>query len=240
MNSEWIAQMEAYLEGGISKAELEAKATEFGVKDMEEELAWFQNSQLAIEAAGLREQLSEALPKPQQGEKKVFRLRSIRTVLAIAASILVLFVAYIALNNEEQSDLYAAYVYVDPGLPVLMSQSDDYLLYDALTYYSEKDYKLAAEKLQALESQYPQSDTLAYYLGASLLYQGQTQAAKKALNKVRLNEASTFAARTDWLLVLAALKEKEMEEVKSGLQQILGTPGHEFFDQASKLSAEIE
>lgn len=239
MNELLIEKIEAFLEGEISREELQKAADEAGVAKLEEEIQWFKDSQVAIESAGLRQQLKEILPKPEKKETKVVRLRSIRRVLAAAASVLVIVVAYWGLNRGGQSSLYAEYEYVDPGLPVLMSQSKDHQLYDALTYYSEGDYSVAEEKLRQIQSDYPNSDTLSYYLGASLLYQGKTEAAKAPLEEVSSFSNSRFQQRADWLLVMAALKEKNREEAGSIVQRILNTPGHEFMEKAQALQQDL-
>jgi TolA-binding protein len=239
MNEILIEKIEAFLEGKISREELQKMADEAGITNLDEEIRWLQDSQVAIAAAGLRQQLKEVLPQPAKKEARVVRLRSIRRVLAVAASVLVIVVAYWGLNRGGQSSLYADYEYVDPGLPVLMSQSKDHQLYDALSYYSEENYEIAEEKLRQIQADYPNSDTLSYYLGASLLYQGKTEAAKAPLRAVSEFEDSRFQQRADWLLVMAALKEKNLEEAGTLVEQILNTPGHEFLDKAQSLQQRL-
>jgi TolA-binding protein len=240
MNELLIEKIEAFLEGEISREELQKMAEEAGIANLDEEIQWFQDSRVAIASAGLRRQLKEVLPQPAKKETRVVRLRSIRRVLAVAASVLVIVVAYWGLNRSGQSSLYADYEYVDPGLPVLMSQSKDHQLYDALSYYSEGNYSVAEEKLQQIQADYPNSDTLAYYLGASLLYQGKTEAAKAPLEEVSTFENSRFRQRADWLLVMAALKEKNLEEAGTLVELILNTPGHEFTDRAQALQQDLD
>ncbi len=239
MNELIIEKIEAYLEGDISREELQKVAADAGVSNLDQEIEWFKDSQVAIEAAGLRQQLQEVLPKPAKKEARVVQLRSIRRVLAVAASVLVIVVAYFGLNRGGSSSLYADYEYVDPGLPVLMSQSKDHQLYDALSYYSEGDYAVAEEKLQQIQADFPNSDTLSYYLGASLLYQGKTEAAKGPLQEVSSFENSRFHQRADWLLVMTALKEKDLEQAGTLVQRILDTPNHEFLERAKALKEEL-
>jgi TolA-binding protein len=240
MNEILIEKIEDFLEGNLSREELQKMADSAGINNLEEEIQWFRDSQVAIEAVGLRNQLQDILPKSEKKEAKVIQFRSIRRILAVAASILVIAVAYWGLNQGGQSDLYASYEYVDPGLPVLMSQSKDHQLYDALTYYGEGNYSVAEEKLRQIQSDYPNSDTLTYYLGASLLYQGKTQAAKPALRQVSTFENSRFQQRADWLLIMTALKEKNLEEANTLVNKIISTPGHEFMERAQNLRKELE
>lgn len=235
-----MEQIEAFLDGAISKAELQQQANALGETDLDEKIEWFQNTQTAIEAVGLRNQLQDILPKPQHRKARVVNLSSKRWVWAAAASVLLLVVGYWGVTQFSSPGLYAEYEYVDPGLPVLMSQSDDYQLYDALTYYGEGNYAVAEEKLLQIEAQYPNSDTLAYYLGASQLYQGKTAEAKQPLQKVATANDSRFTQRAEWLLVLAALKEKDTARAKELLQAILNTNDHEFLQKALDLQKELE
>lgn len=237
MTESFIEKLEAYLAGEISKADLQAIAREEGISNLEAEIKWLQDSQVAIEAAGLRKQLREVLPKPEKKPAKIIQLRSVRTALAIAASILVLVVAYLGWNNSQSNSLYATYEFIDPGPPVLMSQSDDYTLYDALTFYSEGDYSEAVKRFQQIEADYPNNDTLTFYLGASLLYQGNTEAARASLEKI--SQRAGFQQKADWLLVLTALKEKDLERAERLARTISNTPQHEFFTQAQSLIQDL-
>lgn len=239
MSTELLEQIEAYLEGRISREELQRTADAEGVKDLEEELKWFENSRTAIEAAGLRNQLDELLPRPEETKAKVRRFRPNRWILAAAASVLLVLAIYWG-QQSNRPDLYSQYEYLDPGLPVLMSQSNDHLLYDALTYYGEENYSVAAEKLQNIREQYAESDTLNYYLGASLLYQGKSEAAAPYLLQVSEREESRFQQRAEWLLILASLKEKDLETARDRLKTILETPGHEFLERAQDLQNTLQ
>lgn len=239
MTAELLEQIEAFLEGKITREELQKEADAEGVENLEMEIEWFRNSRTAVEAAGLRKQLDEILPQPLETTAKVRRLRPNRWILAAAASVLLVLAIYWGQRNSTP-DLYAQYEYVDPGLPVLMSQSDDHLLYDALTYYGEENYPVAAEKLQSIREQYAESDTLNYYLGASLLYQGETEQATPYLQQVSAKENSRFRQRAEWLLVLAALRDKETDTAKARLENLLQTPGHEFFEQAQELQNTLQ
>lgn len=239
MNELLIEKIEAFLDGKISREELQKMAGEAGISKLEEEIRWFKDSQVAIESAGLRQQLTDVLPKPGKKETKVVRLRNIRRVLAVAASVLVIVLAYFGFNRGKQSSLYADYEYVDPGLPVLMSQTKDHQLYDALSYYSEGNYSVAEEKLLQVQADFPNSDTISYYLGASQLYQGKTEAAQSSLEQLSSFDGSRFQQRADWLLVLTALKEKNTDKAAELVQDILDTPGHQFIDLAQDLQKDL-
>lgn len=237
MNAELIEKIEQHLDGQLSREALAAIAQQAGVQDLDEAIQWVQDSQIAIEMAGLRDQLKVALP--QAGGAKVRNLRPLRLALAAAASVLVLVMAYFFVFQEQEPSLYAEYEFVDPGLPVLMSQSEQHQLYDALSYYSEGDYTTAAEKLQLLPSSYQQNDTVLYYLGASQLYLGATTSAAANLQKVRAQKDSPFQAQAEWLLVLASLRAEKYDQAKALLPAILENPSHPFFEQAQTLNQDL-
>ncbi|MEM7373657.1 MAG: tetratricopeptide repeat protein [Bacteroidota bacterium] len=238
MNPTLIEHIEDFLSGQISRQDLQKLAEELEISDLDKEIAWVRNSQIAIEAAGLRAQWKTALTQAKAPKAKVRSLFSSRIILTIAASIALLLVFYVGFWNKQNS-LYDQYAYIDPGLPILMSQSEAYELYDALTYFGEGNYQVAAEKLQAIETSYPESDTLAYYLGASYLYLGKTDLARPALQKVLNKEASEFEQKAEWLLVLADLKDQNHLETPGRLSNILNTPDHEFAEPAAKLAQEL-
>ena len=240
MSAEFIEKIEDYLEGKISREELQQLADAEGVEHLEQEIQWLQDSQIAVEAAGLRDQLQAALPKAEEQKPKVRRLKPIRTVLAIAATLLLLVIAYFGFLRNDTPTLYAKYEYVDPGLPVLMSQSEDHLFYDAMTYYSEGNYAVTEEKLQQIREQYTGSDTLLYYLGASQLYQGETQEAQESLQQVVATENFSYAEKAEWLLVLSALRAANETEAQRLVQQILDHSDHAFFEEAEKLQREFD
>lgn len=239
MTAALIAKIEAFLEGRLSKEALQAEAEQEGVTQLDEEIKWFQDSQVAIGAAGLRDQLQEALSQPEEKKGIIRQLGPLRTGFAIAASILLLVVVYWGTQSDNTTSLYATYEYVDPGLPVLMSQSDQHQLYDALSYYSEENYRVAAEKLGLLLEAGTKSDTISYYLGASLLYQGETEEAVPVLKTVSEDSASPFHLRAQWLLVLAALKAEQLTEAQQLLPIIVENQTHPFFEKAKQLQLEL-
>jgi hypothetical protein len=237
MNADLLERIEAYLDGRIDRETLEQSATAAGATDLDREIEWLRDSRTAIEAAGLREQLRHTLPAT--AAPTVRRLRPSRTLLAIAASLLVLVVAALWwLNQPATPALYAEYEYIDPGLPVLMSQSEDYELYDALTYYGEGNYAVAAEKLRGLTGSPADSDTLRFYLGASLLYQGRPEAAQTEFERILAAPDAEFKPRAQWLSVLAALRREDYATARRRLTPILSTPGHPFAEAARNLAAE--
>ncbi|MBX2875976.1 MAG: hypothetical protein KTR30_27895 [Saprospiraceae bacterium] len=238
MNGDQFEQIERFLDGEISRKELGETLSDFSPEALDTEITSIQNMRTAVEAAGLRDQLMATLPKASTQQPKVRRLIPWRQSLAIAASVLVLILAYFFWPNPEEAGLYAKYEYVDPGLPVLMSQSDDHAMYDALTYYGEADYATAISKLSALQKEGVNNDTIAYYLGASYLYEEQTRAAMESL--AGLTEGTgPFQARAEWLAILAALQVDDMNQVRSRLPAILADEAHPFHNDAQQLQTDL-
>lgn len=239
INSDQLEQIERFLDGEISKDTLAEALSDLSPEALEVEIATIRDMRTAIEAAGLRDQLTAVLPKVTPKPAKVRRLVSWRQRLAIAASVLVLILAYVFWpGSSDGGGLYAQYEYIDPGVPVLMSQSDDHAMYDALTYYSEEDYATAISKLAALQQQGLNNDTIAFYLGASYLYERQAEAALLSLADLTMEEGP-FQARAEWLSVLAALQQEDIDEVRSLVSPIIADEAHPFHTNAKQLQADL-
>ncbi|MCI4667862.1 MAG: hypothetical protein MRZ79_06850 [Bacteroidia bacterium] len=240
MEAELIAYIEDYLDGKSSKEELEKQAAQFEVEDLEKEIEWVRDSRLAIEMAGLREELKGIDFSATEEKKKIRSMKLWRPLMAIAAAFLLLLVVYLGIQpSENENQLYAQYEYKVPGLPMLMSQSENYLLYDALTYYGEENYAEAARRLTDIQTQFVDNDTLLFYLGASLQYEGRVEDARKPLEKLG-QMPSSFGEQADWLLVLGSIKEDDIELAQKYLKPILENKDHAFHTQAMKLSQDVK
>jgi|GEM_PF-1109157 len=243
MNREYFDQIERFLDGEISRTDLETLFPNVAPVQLEADIAANKNMRTAIEAAGLRDQLTEILPKAAAETTtkttKIRRLIPWKQGLAIAASFLLLALVYLAWPTSEAGSLYAKYEYIDPGLPVLMSQSDDHALYDALSYYSEADYKTAIIKFSGLQAQGISNDTITFYLGASYLYQKRAEYAAETL--IQLTEDSgPFQDQAEWLLVLTALQQEDFDQVQILLRKVLQNTAHPFYNNAQRLQIEFK
>lgn len=243
MNPILIENIELYLEGTMTRQELEETLTEEEVAQIEENIEWVKNSRLAVEAVGLRNQLKEVLPKVAKEEPKEAKIipfyQNTRQLYWVAASLVILVVAFFGIYSNNQSGLYEKHLYQDPGLPVLMSQSNQYQLYDAMSFYSEGNYEVAAQKLLALQNESGATDTTSYYLGASLLYSGKSTEAIPYFKEIQ-NSTSSFKERADWLMVLAYLQNNEEENATELLNEIVSNTKHTFYDEAKSLSLDME
>lgn len=238
MNADFFEQMEAYLDGKLSQAEWEAAARAAGIEDIDAELNWLRQTRLAVEAEGLKQQLRTQFAHPEKTEARIRPLW--QRWAAAAAAVLVLAVAgWWWFGQSGSSDLYAEYEFVDPGIPVLMSDTQNYELQNALSYYGEENYAEAIKQLEALRSDLPENDTLTYYLGASYLYTGQTEAAAPLLADVAKDADNPFAQRAQWLQVLLELRNDDRATAAQLARPIANTPLHPFSEEAQKLIADL-
>ncbi len=246
MKAEMIHKIEDYLLGDVSYTELESYASSAGVADLDEKIEWVKNAGIAIEADGLRNQIKQLLSKEEgavapKRKARVISMKPARWIMGIAASALILIAGYWAFFSlSGLNDTYAAYEYVDPGLPVVMSHSDNYELYDALSYYSEENYKVTIEKLTDLQSNNISSDTISFYLGASQLYEGDPKSASVELQKIFIYPASIFQKRAEWLLIMCALRQDNIEAARSQIITLISNTDHPFYVKALALKEELE
>ncbi|MEZ5057147.1 MAG: hypothetical protein R2879_08940 [Saprospiraceae bacterium] len=238
MNAEILEYIEDYLDNKIDRNALEAKAASLGVSDLASEIEFVENTRLAVEAAGLRNQLDALIPNASQKENIRKQKSPLKLIIGVAASVLIIVVGYWAFFDS--NNLYKDYAYVDPGLPVTMGESENYALDDALTYFGEGNYKVSLEKLLAISEKSGSNDTVSYFIGASYLYENQTEKAREYLMPVVSDSSSVFSQKAEWLLVLAALREDKMEKAKEQASQIANSESHAFQEEAEKLLLDLK
>lgn len=228
MKEIWIEHIESYLEGRLTFEQLEQKAQALEVLSIQEDIDFVENSRIAIEAVGVRKQLAQLYDEepPTSGESKFPKLYLILLALLVA-SILGYF-----LFGQTKPAKKPIYAFVDPGLPVVMGESDQYDLDDAMTYYKEGNYKVALEKFEQLASLEPQNDTLNYFIGVSQLYLGQANNAIPKLQMISEEAQSIFRERAAYSLVLAYLELDDKESAAKYLQPILDSQSHSFYQKS--------
>jgi len=237
MSPELIEYIEQFLEGEISKEVLETYAKEAHVEELEEKINWVKQTRIAVEAEGLKDQLSDLFGQQKSKETKIRKLGFSKFTWAAAASILVLIGGYWLINGtNNQNDLFAQFEYKDAGLPVVMGQSSNYQFDDAMTYFVEENYKQAEAKFSAIQNP---SDTVNYFLGASQFYVGKSKLAEAKLQEVANYSSSSFKEKATWLLVLNALKSNDIEKSKRFLSVITNNSNHSFFKEAKALESQI-
>ena len=156
--------------------------------------------------------------------------------MSVAAGFLLLVFFYVIyLQMEGTPNLYADFEYTDPGIPIQMSQSPDFALLNALTFYNEGNYEETIAQLQALEPTVAPNDTIRYFLGASFLYQGQTTEARNYFTNLAGTDNERFGPRAEWLMALSYLQDNDIENTRTSLTPILENPEHPFFESAQAL-----
>ncbi len=245
MNVEDIQKIDEYIQGEITFDELSAYAQTHNLEDLEEKIAWVRRAGIAVEAQGVRDQIQQIMSRADEVSTakqtgRVISMKPPKWIIGIAASALIVLAGYLVFFGENNYDnQFAAYEYVDPGLPVVMSQSDNYALYDALSYFGEENYKVSIEKLSAMQAEGADTDTISFYLGASLLYEDQPESAQRQLQNVLDTPSSKFTEKAEWLLVMCALKSDDVPGAKSHLNSIVNQTDHSFHGKAKELLGKL-
>ncbi|MEZ5007102.1 MAG: hypothetical protein R2753_03000 [Chitinophagales bacterium] len=245
MEAQLIEKIESYLSGDINKDQLQQYAIDHNIQDLDQEIEWVENAQLAIEANGLKLQLSEVLKSNKKETAKIkpitktFSLGKF-TSLSIAAAVVLLFGILFLFKPTNTEKLYSKYEFLDPGIPVLMSETNRFEMYEALSYYSEQNYQETIKRLSELKSKSTYNDTLEFYLGVSNLYEKNIAESLPLIEKVSDDENSIFKERAEWLLVLAHVKNGDKLIAKSLLEPIESNPEHPFYKQALALSTDLK
>ena len=241
MEPELIEKIESYLDGEIDLLILESFASNYPIESLQSEIEWVQDMQIVIEAEGLENQLGQLinnnihqLPTPQTKRIPLW------TTLGIAASILLLVGFFFFLQPNKYEKLYSKYKYVDPGLPTLMSETEQYTLYDAMTFYSEENYLESLIRLESIDNEVKiANDTIQYYLGLCRLYTGNESGGISLLKTISDNKQSVFSEKATWTLCLNLLKQKKLSDLKAQLEIISSNNKHLFNKEAIQLKSEL-
>ena len=234
MTEALMDQMDAYLEGTMSASERQSFEKELeNNAELAEMLEAHRSAVLSIESVGVKADLQQIMA--QNRAVKPAKVRSFnRTVLSIAASLLVLVGAFFILKSGAGSSaqkLYQAYYQTDPGLPTLMGSTDNALFDDAMVDFKSGDYDSALEKFNDLASRDATNDTLLFYQGVSSLEIGDTEMALTFLSQIDLTE-STWAEKTEWTQAMIYLANDNVSGAQPLLEKIANTTSHRYRDRA--------
>lgn len=154
---------------------------------------------------------------------------------AIAASVAAIITAGGLFWNPfaaKEENWQAAFV-EDPGLPVLMSHTENSKLSDAMNLYRQGQY---SEALQALPTS--TSDTVAYYRGIFWLKLQKPDSAVSYLDQIRKRNNSAFKQKAEYYTAMALWQGGRGAEAKPIFKQISKTQDHPFQDLAIKIIKE--
>jgi tetratricopeptide (TPR) repeat protein len=165
---------------------------------------------LAVEASEMKNQLSII-------HQKITKRKLIMPWMAVAASIIIFIsVGYWMLNKPDKYErLFAENMTVDPGLPVPMSATNNYIFYDAMVDYKSGKYEVAINKWEPLLIQNPENDTLNYYLGVANFNIEQYKIAIPYFENSASQENASFLGKSEWYLALSFLKTNDFEKLKA-------------------------
>ncbi|MCB0462524.1 MAG: hypothetical protein R2816_09875 [Flavobacteriaceae bacterium] len=172
-----------------------------------------------IESQALKEKLDDFHKEltEEQDQKVVsikfehFRKIAVAAILVIALGSLWLF------RGNANEKLYAKHFSPDPGLPTMMSETQNFEFYDAMVNYKQGEYQTALDKWQLLLQSKPQNDTLNYFIGVAKMANKQEKKAIEYLETVTLSETSVFKNEAYYYLGLAYLKTDNIELAKKNL-----------------------
>ncbi len=136
---------------------------------------------------------------------------------AAAVLLLIIVAAWWLLAPSKEEKLVAKYYKPDPGLSTVMSVSENYEFEKAMVDYKTKDYDAALHSWKAILAQYPDSDTLNFFIGNAYLAKGEALKSIPFLEKVSQNDSSIFQSDAYWYLGIAFLKENQIKEAKAAV-----------------------
>jgi hypothetical protein len=182
--------------------------------DLREELEIQKDLVKAIQIGGLKEELKEIHEQQQSASTRSSRI----PVWGIAASIAVILTIGLWLSQPSDptnADLFAEYSTTDPGLPVTMGASDNYVFKDAMVDYKQGDYQTAINKWIELQPEFGASDTLNYYLAMAHFNLEEYDQAENYIAQVRTSTSNRLRAKAQWYEVLIALRTNDVDFIKS-------------------------
>jgi hypothetical protein len=104
--------------------------------------------------------------------------------------------------------------------------------------YRSGDYATAERELAALQSRYPNSVEVPFYLGVSRLFLGDAAGARSALNDARRVSDDSFAPAIDWFLAVADERAGRLSDAHDALRRVCGATG-EYREKACDAATRI-
>lgn len=212
-------RIEKYLLGELSSSErkiFEEELTED--KLLKEEVENYRILMDAVEKQSMQEMVDEFHSEMKYDISEESRKSWVK-YLAVAASLAAVLIAgFLLLNPSGNDKLYTKYYEVDPGLPTLMGETDNYSFMEGMVYYKSEDYKDALYTWEPLLSASPQNDTLNYYIGMAHLNREEYDKAFSSLSVV--NPSSEFYSKALWYKALTEIQRGNQENAEKLLKQL--------------------
>lgn len=234
--------IEAYVSGNMNEVELalfkeqlqsdEELAAE--LKEIETVYNLFELS----EEIEIREKVEAAR---QQGSAGL--IHSLNRYVAVAALFVVLLGMgwFIAQQLQAPESLLATHFEPYPNVVTIRGdQSLDADLKNGMVHYSDRDWQLAQEDLQAVVSKDPKNTTAAFYLGLSYLAEKRSQEGIDYLKAVADDpNGNAFQSAAKWYLALAHIDDSP-EIASSYLNELVSVNDTDYGQKASELLNELE
>jgi tetratricopeptide (TPR) repeat protein len=171
-------------------------------------------------------------------EAKVIPLR---TILSIAASVLLLAVAGVYLFRNIQPDHELLFQeYFQPYENVISERSGkNDNQQRGMELYDQKKYDEAIIQLKLAVNEDSDNPSLKCYLGIAYLAGGNTQEAKTIFEAMVHNDHQLFREVAEWNLALTYLKLNNEVMLKKTLEGIVGQKDHQYREQAAALLQQL-
>jgi len=232
LSREQFEKIEDFLLNKMSQKEQSAFEKEISLDaDLSKEVDIQRELMLAVETAEMKNRLETMHAKTTQK-------RFYSQWYLVAASVAVLLVVGIwTLNRPGKVErLFATNVTVDPGLPVPMSATDNYVFYDAMVDYKTGKYEVAIGKWQPLLNEKPENDTLIYFVGVSHFNAEKYKESVPYFKDILKHQTSSFYGKAEWYLALNYLKLNDIDRLKA----LASTTQSNYADRIKQLIQKLE
>lgn len=163
--------------------------------------------------------------KTESSKVKSFQIGRLWAIAAVFVGIILLStIGYLFLRDSDSDskiDLYSAYFYPDPGLPVVMSSTENYEFYDGMVSYKEGKYEEAIAIWSKLPDSRLNSDTLLYYKGVAFMNLEKFEESAYYLDLVIEDQGSEFHAKAKWHRALIHIHQNEKDHAIELLENLL-------------------
>lgn len=235
ISPEFLETIERYYNGLMTKEEKFAFEEALQQDAMlKQEVEDIKTLLFSIEKQSLKEKINEFhadLPIQLETETSISKLRFLNFRNIAAAVILFAVGSFWFFNASSNEKIYDSYFKPDPGLPTMMSTSDDYTFYDAMVNYKQGDYKTAISKWEKLEKLSPNNDTLIYFLGVAHLANKHIDEALPYLEKSSGTTTSVFVEDANYYLALAYLKKDKRDKAIEFLKKSTSEDSKKLLEQ---------
>lgn len=212
---------ERFLMGDMNTREQERFKKELDAnQDLKTQFEDFKDLFSVIEETALKDTLDEFHSTVSTSDRGHVKSQKSRFYLiAASVTIFLLLGSFWFFNRQTPGEkIYTKYYTPDPGLPTVMSDTEDYEFYEAMVDYKQENYNTAISKWEELLKTKPENDTLNYFLGVSHLANKDLSNASFYLDKVKNAEASVFYKDANFYFGLLQFKAGDFDKAKEALR----------------------